>query len=314
MAKGGNGFADNEVFDNKVLENKLTDILETKLDTVKLMTVDTDLEHNAGMKKVVNTYTYEGAVEAVAEGQANTKKGKVTFTEKEYVVQVKQQEFEYTDEQYMKDPMVLEVGLKGSATEMVNDMNNDFFVEIAKTTTLHTYQGPLNYDHVVDAIEKMTLEDETGLFLLIGTDSKAMLRKDPDFKAAKLGEILYSGQIGNICGVPVIVSKKVPKNTQYLATKEAVTLFTKKKSEVEQDRVKNKRINIIIPRKVGVVALTDATKAVKMTSTPLQVGEIAELAEEEAERKAAEAAKAAKAAKEAKAKAAKEAKEAAAAE
>ena len=31
------------------------------------------------------------------------------------------------------------------------------------------------------------------------------------------------------------------------------------------NRIKNKRINSIIPRKVGLVALTDATKAVKIT-------------------------------------------------
>ena len=304
MTKGGNGFSDNKVFDNKVLSNRLSDILETKLDTINLMTVDRELEQEAGMKRAINTYTYEGAVEAVAEGQANTKKGKVTFTEAEYEVKVKQQEFEYTDEQYMKDPMILEVGLKGSAIEMVNDMNNDYFTEIAKTSTVMQHEGPLTYDVVVDAIAKMNIEDETGLFLLIGNDAKAEIRKDADFKASRLGEILYTGQIGDICGVPVIVSKKVPTKTKYLATKEAVTLFIKKKGEVETDRVSNKRLNSVIPRTVCVVALTDATKAVKITDSSL----LSLSLEEEAERLDAEAKAMAKAAKEAKAKLAKETK------
>lgn len=259
---------ENVVYDNFVLENKFKDILETKLDAIKFMTVDTDLQGVEGMKKTINTYTYKGAVQAVEEGATNTERGKVTFVGKDYKVKVKQQVFDYTDEQAMKDKNVVEVGVKGSAIEMVNDLNNDFFTEIAKTTTLHSHSGELSYDVIVDAIEKMNIEDETGLFLLIGNDLKAQIRKDADFKASRLGEILYHGQIGDICGVPVAVSKKVPKNTAYLATKEAVTCFVKKQNEVEQDRDKEKRINTVITRKVALVALTDATKAVKITVTP----------------------------------------------
>ena len=259
------GYTNNVVFDNKVLENRIADTLETKLDAMAFMTVDRDLEENAGMKKVIHTYTYEGAVEAVAEGQANTEKAKLTFVENEYTVQVKQEEFEYTDEQFMKDPMILEAGLKGAGTSMINDLNNDFFKEIAKTTTLSTYSGSLKYDDIVDGIEKLTLEDETGLFILINPSQKAEIRKDADFKAARMGEIIYSGQIGDVAGIPVAVSKKVPAGTVFVATKEAVTCFVKKGVEVEQSRVANKRLNSIIPRKVNLVALTDSTKAVKIT-------------------------------------------------
>ena len=111
----------------------------------------------------------------------------------------------------------------------------------------------------------MNLEDETGLFVLINPKQKAEIRKDADFKASRMGEIIQSGQIGDISGIPVAVSKKVPADTVFVATKEAVTCFVKKEVEVEQDRIKNKRINSIIPRKVCLVALTDATKAVKIT-------------------------------------------------
>ena len=259
------GYTKNVVFDNEVLENKIADTLETGLNAMSFMTVDRDLEQNAGMKKVIHTYTYEGAVEAVKEGQANTEKAKLTFVENEYEVQVKQEEFEYTDEQFMKDPMILEAGLKGAGTSMINDLNNDFFTEIAKTTTLSTYTGAIKYDDIVDAIAKMNLENEAGLYVLINTAQKAEIRKDADFKASRMGEIIHTGQIGDISGIPVAVSKKVPANTVFVATKEAVTCFVKKDVEVEQDRIRNKRINIVIPRKVNLVALTDATKAVKIT-------------------------------------------------
>ena len=254
----------NVLIDRKVIEDRIADILETSLDSVQFMTVDNDLQQSAGMVKHINTYTYEGAVEAVAEGQTNTERGRVVVDEKEYRVQVKQQVFDYTDEQYMKDPKVVEVGAKGMSIEMKNDLNNDFFAEIDKTTTLHS-AGAFSYDVIVDAIEKMNLEDEAGLFLLVGNDMKAAIRKDADFKASKMGEILYTGQVGDICNVPVVHSRKVPAGVMYLATKEAVTLFNKKGVELEPDRQKEARINTEITRKVCLVALTDSTKAVKIS-------------------------------------------------
>ena len=165
----------------------------------------------------------------------------------------------------MQDPKVVEMGMNGAATLMVNDMNEKYFAELKKATLNHKYTGTFNYDAVVDAIQLMNLEDEAGLFLIIGNDLKAEVRKDEDFKAARQGEILFNGQIGNISGVPVLVSKLVPANTAYLATKEAITLFTKKDSEVEQERDGEIRQNTVIMRKVNLVALTDATKVVKIT-------------------------------------------------
>ena len=55
-------YNENVVYENFILENKFKDILETKLDSIKFMTVDTDLQGVEGMKKTINTYTYEGAV------------------------------------------------------------------------------------------------------------------------------------------------------------------------------------------------------------------------------------------------------------
>ena len=103
----------NVLIDRKVVEDRIKDILETSLDTVQLMTIDNDLVQGAGMVKHINTYEYQGSVEAVAEGATNTERGKVVVSEKEYRVKVKQQVFDYTDEQYMKDPKVVEVGAKG---------------------------------------------------------------------------------------------------------------------------------------------------------------------------------------------------------
>ena len=255
----------NTVYQNFVLESRLSDLLNTKLNTRSLMTVDNSLTESAGMIKKINTYTYTGKVEKVTKGGKNTTRGAVSYTPKQYEVEVSQQVFDYYDEEFMQDPKVVEMGMNGAATLMVNDMNEKYFAELKKASLSHKVTGAFSYDAVVDAIQLMNLEDESGLFLIIGNDLKAEVRKDADFKAARQGEILFNGQIGNICGVPVLVSKLVPKDTAYLATKEAVTLFTKKDSEVEQERDGEIRQNTVIMRKVNLVALTDATKVVKIT-------------------------------------------------
>ena len=255
----------NTVYPNFVLESRLSDLLNTKLNTRSLMTIDDSLTESAGMIKKINTYTYTGKVEKVTKGNKNTQRGAVSYTTKQYEVEVAQQVFDYYDEEFMQDPKVVEMGMNGGATLMVNDMNEKYFKELAKATLNHKYTAKFSYDAVVDAIQLMNLEDESGLFLIIGNDLKAEVRKDEDFKAARQGEILFNGQIGNISGVPVLVSKLVPKNTAYLATKEAITLFTKKDSEVEQERDGEIRQNTVIMRKVNLVALTDATKVVKIT-------------------------------------------------
>ena len=251
----------NTYYENFVLQNKLTDILNTKLNVKSLMTIDSDLTESAGMKKTIHKYTYSGTVETVAEGDGNTTTGEITYTPVEYEVEVAQQRFSYTDEAFMKNPIVVDGSMEGAATTMVNDMNTKFFAQLAEATLEQAY-STFDYDVIVDAISQMNLEDENGLFLIIGTDMKATIRKDEDFKSKELGKIITSGQIGTISGVPVIVSKLVPANVTYLATSEAVTLFTKKESEVAQEREENTRTNTVYLRKVNLVALTDATKLV----------------------------------------------------
>jgi hypothetical protein len=256
----------NAVYENEVLESKLTNLLNTKMATRNFMKIDNDLAENAGMKKVINVYSYSGTVEEVEMGDGNTVTGEITFSPVEYAVAVSQQNFSYFDEQAMQDPKVVDFGLAGATTVMVNDMNTKFFAELAKATLEQEYAagGAITYDTVVDGISLMELEDESNLFIVIGTDLKADIRKDVDFKSSLLGEMLYTGQIGTISGIPVVVSKLVPTGAAYIASKEAVTLFTKVDSEVEQERDADLRKNDVYMRKVNLVALTDATKVVKI--------------------------------------------------
>jgi HK97 family phage major capsid protein len=255
-----------KLYDNFILANKINDMLESKINIRNFMTIDNSLAEDAGMKKIINRYSYNGGVETLGMGEGNTTAGEVSFTTEEYVAETTQGHFFYYDEQAMADPMVVEVAMYGQATAMTNEMVNRYFEELDKATLKQTYTK-FTYDTVVDAIALMNIEEESGLFLVVGNDLKATLRKDSDFKASQMGEILYNGQIGTICGVPIVVSRAVPTGVAYLATKEAITLFTKKDSEVEQTRDANHRKNDVYMRKVNVIALTDATKLVKITKS-----------------------------------------------
>lgn len=105
----------NTVYDNIVLSNKMNDILKTKVDLNSYLTIDTSMTEQAGMKKVINTYTATGNVEDLAMGAGNTGDISVSFTSAEYEVKTTQGRFQYYDEQAMKDPMVVEAGLEGIA-------------------------------------------------------------------------------------------------------------------------------------------------------------------------------------------------------
>ena len=252
------------IYQNFILANKVSDILTTQVDLNTYMTVDTELAENAGMKKVINTYTATGNVENLAMGEGNTADIEVSFTPTEYTVGTTQGRFKYYDEQEMADPMVVDAGLDGIAKTMVNDFTTKAIAEYEKATL--TLAGTAwTFDTVVDAIAKMNLEDETGLFLLISPADQANFRKALKDDLKYVEGFVRTGYIGSVCGVPVIVSKAVAKGKGYLATKDAITLFIKKDTEIEQERDANTRENRVFVRKVALVALTDATKLVKIT-------------------------------------------------
>lgn len=257
----------NTVYANEVIEAKAKDLLLTKVNTRNLMEIDDSLEQNAGMKKVINLYTYSGEAEALAKGQGNTSSGSITYTPHEYVVNVVQQKFDYFDEDAFNEPSTPEMMLKGATEKMINKMTADFTAAItsADITNEVEFADELSYDAIVDAISEVNVEDESELFVVIPNSWKAGLRKDPDYISARLGEVVYNGQVGQVAGIPVIASKALDEaETAAVMSKEAVKLFLKKDVEVEQERDADTRNNKVFLRTAYLVALVDATKICKI--------------------------------------------------
>ena len=252
----------NNVYENKVLEAKAKDLLLTAVNAKNFMTIDNELSQNAGMKKVINVYTYSGEAEELGVGEGNTNRGSISYVPQEYEVKMVQQAFDYFDEDFMKDNTIVDNMLKGANQVMVNKMTSDFIAEVEKAS-LKVTNAQFGYDAIVDGISELNLEDEKEVFVIIPNTWKKDLRKDADYKAARQGEVIYSGQVGAIAGIPVIASKAL--NNAFVMTKEAVKLFMKKDVEIEQDRDADKRKNAVYLRESYVCALVDATKICKIT-------------------------------------------------
>lgn len=256
------------IYQNFVLENKLEDLLTTHIDMNQFATQDTSLVEEAGMTKKINQYTSTGNVQDLAMGAGNTQEIEVSFTQVPYTVGVTQGRFAYYDEQEMTDPMVVDAGLYGLATRMTNDLTAKIIAELDKATLTYDASATgLTFNAIVDAIAKFPHEDaEDGLFLLINRADLAGLRKNLKDELKYVEAFARTGYIGSVCGVPVYVSDAVPAKKAFLATKEAVTVFTKKGSETEQERDANVRKNTVYARKVMLVALTDATRVVEIAT------------------------------------------------
>ena len=267
--------ATNTVYANSVIEAKAKDLLTTQVNARSMMTIDNSLTATAGMTKTINTYTYSGVAEELAVGVGNTTstRGSIAYVGKDYVVKMVQQAADYYDEDFMKDNLIVDFMLKGATQVMTNKMTSDFYAalatkgsgstELVKGVTFAKGKA-LSYDVIVDAISELNVEDESGIFIVIPNAWKASLRKDADYKSAQMGEVIYNGQVGIIAGIPVIATKALTDKA-YVMTKEAVTLFMKKDVEVEQERDADTRKNSIYLRDCYICALTDATKACKIS-------------------------------------------------
>lgn len=252
----------NTVYSNKIIEAKAKDLLTTAVNTRNLMAVDNSLAQEAGMTKTINVYTYAGTAEELEAGQGNSNRGTITYVGNDYTVKMVQQAFDYQDEDFMKDNTIVDNMLRGANQVMVNKMNADFIAECGKATLSHTASA-FGYDAIVDGIAKLNVEDESKLFVIIPNAWKADLRKDEDYKSARMGEVIYNGQVGTVAGLPVIATNALADEA-YVLDKEAVKLFMKKDVEVEQQRDADTRTNSVYLRSAYIVALVDATKICKI--------------------------------------------------
>ena len=253
----------NTVYENSILEAKLTELMDSKLQVRGLMSVDDSLTQNAGLTKTVNRYTYNGTVETLDGGEANSTVGELSFVPEEYTVKRYQQTFRYNDLEAMKDPSIIDMALAGLSDVMANQIRGEYFDELLKADGRHPFAGEsLTYGDIVDALSEIGREVEDGLFIIMSAECRAGIRRDPDFSAARQGEVMYTGQFGTLCGIPVLFSNKVPAGKCIITDKNAVKFFVKKEATLEQDRDIETKVNTVVYERHGLIALVDDTATV----------------------------------------------------
>lgn len=255
------------IYANTVLENKYNSVLTTKLNLQNYLTVDNDLQQEAGMVKRIITKTVSGSVEDLAQGNGNSATVEVGTSYADYTVGVTQGRFVYYDEEAMADGALVDAGITGIGEKMVNDFVSKAVAEWRKATLQQGYSS-ISFDTVVDAIAKLNLEDESSLFMLISPNMVASFRKAVKDELKYSEAFTRTGYLGSLVGVPCYVSKAIPNGEAIVANKEAVRLFIKKDTEIEQERDANTRKNTIYARKAALVALVDATKVCRIAANP----------------------------------------------
>ncbi len=256
----------NTVYDNFYLSNEIEDQYNSHLDLQQFCTVDNSLEGTAGMTRKIHKYKATDGTEKLDKGAGNSKSIEVSFEEEEYVILLAQNRFQYYDEEAMTDPMLVPTGTRHAGTDLFNTVNADIFAEFNKAT-LSVTGTAFDFGVFVDAVAKLDLENLEGvsIFGFVCAADMAKIRKALKDDLKYVEAFARTGYVGTVGGVNLYTKKDAAEGTVVIGTKEAVTLFNKKGTEVEQERDGNIRQNTVYSRKYYIAALTDETKAVKIT-------------------------------------------------
>ena len=258
-----------QAFPNFVLENTIEDQYNSHLELMRFCTVDNSLVGVAGDTKKIRVYRASNATEKLAMGEGNSRNIEVTYSDEEYTILLAQNRFPYYDEELMRDPLVVDTGLRHMTTDMFNTVQADIFAEFKKATQIVTLSGTDYFGAFVDAVAMLPGENQEQLevFAICHPNDKAAIRKALKDELKYVEAFVRAGYIGTVAGVNLYTKQDATEGEICGGTREAVTFFNKKGAEVEQERDANTRLNEIYSRKYYLAALTDETKCFKIVKS-----------------------------------------------
>ena len=255
-----------KIYENFVLANTVEDQYNSHLDLMRFCTIDNTLAGVPGMKKLIHVYSATSGTEKLGMGEGNSKDIEVTYAPVEYEILMAQNRFPYFDEEEMTDPMVVDTGMRHAGVDLFNHVNADIFAEFNKATLTVAASAP-DFAAFADAAALLNVEnlEALELFAFVSPADVARIRKALKDELKYVEAFARQGYVGTVAGWNLYTKKDAVAGTIVGGTKEAVTLFNKKGIEIEQERDADHRKNLIFSRKYYLAALTDATKAVKIT-------------------------------------------------
>ena len=268
-----------DLINPQVMADMISAKVPNKLVVAPFAKVDTTLTGIPGNTITVPQYAYIGDAEDIAEGIA-AETVKLATTSAEVTVKKAMKAVELTDEAVLSgygNP----VGETNNqlAKAIASKVDNDAMD--ALQTAQVVYDGSaavIKYTGIVDAIDLFNEEVNTEKVIFVHPKQVTQLRKDSDFISADkyTGEVVMTGEIGKIANCRVVASRKVPladgvyacpivKLNNDAETEEdaaALTIYLKRDTNVETDRVSLARKTDISVDKHYAVALTNTAKVV----------------------------------------------------
>ena len=268
----------------EVMAEMISAKVAKKIAVIPFAKVDTTLEGQAGNTITVPVFGYIGDAADVAEG-ASIGASALTTTHKQFTIKKVAKGVDITDE-----------AILSGYGDPVGEANRQLIMAIAQKVdqdAIDALDGAakymasgykISYAGIVDAIDMFEEEYNSEKVIFVHPKQVSQLRKDADFTSADKyvngNYIAMNGEIGKIANCRVVVSKRVKENAEhttyinpivkltYDAETEqdtpALTIFLKRNVMVETSRDIDKQINMIRASENYVVALTDASKVVRV--------------------------------------------------
>lgn len=268
-----------DLINPQVMADMISAKVPSKLVVAPFAKVDSTLAGIPGNTITVPQYAYIGDAEDIAEGIA-AETVKLATTTSEVTVKKAMKAVELTDEAILSgygNP----VGETNSqlAKAIASKVDSDAMEALQGAQLVYDGSSAvIKYTGVVDAIDLFEEEVNSEKVIFVHPKQVTQLRKDNDFIHADTypGHTIVSGEIGKIANCRVVPSKKVPLkeglyhcpivklNNDAEAEEDAaaLTIYLKRDTNVETDRVSLARKTDISVDKHYAVALSNTAKVV----------------------------------------------------
>ena len=268
-----------DLINPQVMADMISAKIESKIVVAPFAKVDTTLQGRPGDTVTVPQYAYIGDAEDIAEGIAAETVKLATSTT---TVSVKKamKAVELTDEAVLSgygNP----VGETNNqlAKAIASKVDVDAMAALQGAQLIHDgASAAISYAGIVDAIDMFDEEVNTEKVIFVHPKQVTKLRKDADFISADKypNNVMMTGEIGRIANCRVVPSKKVPladgvyacpivklnNDSETEDDAAALTIYLKRDTNVETDRVSLARKTDISVDKHYAVALSNTSKVV----------------------------------------------------
>ena len=268
----------------EVMAEMISAKVAKKIAVIPFAKVDTTLQGQAGNTITIPVFGYIGDAADVAEG-TSIGASALTTTHRQFTIKKVAKGVDITDEAILSgygDPV-------GEANRQLimaisQKIDQDAIDALDGAAKYMSSGNKISYAGIVDAIDLFEEEYNTEKVIFVHPKQVSQLRKDADFTSADKylngNYVAVNGEVGKIANCRVVVSKRVKENSDhttyinpivkltYDAETEqetpALTIFLKRNVMVETSRDIDKQINMIRASENYVVALTDASKVIKV--------------------------------------------------